>query len=156
MLHLVDDYNTYGSLDNCSAFPFENYMKTLKRMLRKHEKPLQQVVKRYKEQCINENIEFSNNSELKFTTKEPDCFILTYNGNIVKITEIISNTATIIGRVFTNKSYLYIKPIKSSKLDIFVVKNLSETTNQWKILDIKMKMIIFNIDNKFIAIPILR
>lgn len=51
LLHLADDYDQFGQLDNCSAFPFENYMKTLKGMIRKHEKPLQQVIRRYEEQC---------------------------------------------------------------------------------------------------------
>lgn len=56
LLHLADDYKIYGLLDSCSCFYFENYMKYLKRMLRKNDKPLQQVVKRYKEICDNENI----------------------------------------------------------------------------------------------------
>lgn len=28
LLHLTDDYKNYGSLDNCSTFPFENYANT--------------------------------------------------------------------------------------------------------------------------------
>jgi len=44
LVHLADDYRNYGSLDNCSCFPFENFMKFLKVMVRKHEKPLEQVV----------------------------------------------------------------------------------------------------------------
>lgn len=44
LLHLADDYKEYGPLDNCSCFPFENYIKNLKRMLRKNDKSLQQVV----------------------------------------------------------------------------------------------------------------
>jgi len=49
LLHLGDDYQNYGPLDNCSAFCFENYMKELKLFLRKSEKPLQQVINRYYE-----------------------------------------------------------------------------------------------------------
>jgi hypothetical protein len=49
LLHIVDDYKKFGSVDNCSCFPFENFMKTLKKMIRKHEKPLEQVIKRYNE-----------------------------------------------------------------------------------------------------------
>lgn len=49
LLHIVDDYNIFGPLDNCSCFPFENFMKELKSMVRKHEKPLQQVVHRFME-----------------------------------------------------------------------------------------------------------
>ena len=39
----------YGSLPNFSAFPFENYMQTLKKLLRKSDNPLQQIVKRLAE-----------------------------------------------------------------------------------------------------------
>lgn len=46
LIHLVDDFKQYGSLDNCNAFPFENYMKVLKSMLRQPNKPLEQVVVR--------------------------------------------------------------------------------------------------------------
>lgn len=53
LLHICDDYELYGPLDNCSTFNFENYMKELKSLLRKHEKPLHQI--------INRNIEIHNN-----------------------------------------------------------------------------------------------
>ncbi|CAI6367343.1 unnamed protein product [Macrosiphum euphorbiae] len=46
--HISDDYDMYGPLDNVSAFPFENYMGQLKKMLRKPHKPLEQIVKRYR------------------------------------------------------------------------------------------------------------
>ncbi|KAF0748543.1 Uncharacterized protein FWK35_00025903 [Aphis craccivora] len=49
LLHLTDDYEHFGPLDNCSAFPFENFMKELKSKIRKHEKPLEQLINRYKE-----------------------------------------------------------------------------------------------------------
>lgn len=52
LLHLCCDVRIFGSLDNFSAFRFENYMMTIKRRLRKNEKPLQQLIKRYSE---NEN-----------------------------------------------------------------------------------------------------
>lgn len=43
LIHLFDDYNNFGSLDSC--FKFENYMGHLKKLVRKSDKPLQQVVK---------------------------------------------------------------------------------------------------------------
>lgn len=50
LLHIVDDYENFGPLDNISAFPFENFMKNIKKKLRKHELPLQQLVKRFHEE----------------------------------------------------------------------------------------------------------
>lgn len=48
--HIIDDFHNFGPLDNASAFPFENHMRTLKKTVRKASQPLQQAVKRYKEQ----------------------------------------------------------------------------------------------------------
>lgn len=50
LIHIADDYERFGPLDNISAFPFENFMKTLKKKLRKHEMPLQQLIKRFHEE----------------------------------------------------------------------------------------------------------
>ncbi|KAF0748558.1 Uncharacterized protein FWK35_00020988 [Aphis craccivora] len=47
--HITDDYKKFGLLDNIAAFPFENYLKQLKKMIRKHDKPLQQIIKRLNE-----------------------------------------------------------------------------------------------------------
>jgi len=49
LLHLCDDYDQFGPLDQCSAFVFENHMKELKSFIRKHEKPLEQIINRYSE-----------------------------------------------------------------------------------------------------------
>uniref|UniRef100_A0A8D9B7C0 Transposase domain-containing protein n=1 Tax=Cacopsylla melanoneura TaxID=428564 RepID=A0A8D9B7C0_9HEMI len=46
LLHLVDDVNNFGSLDNFAAFPFENFLGKMKKMVRSHNKPLEQVAKR--------------------------------------------------------------------------------------------------------------
>lgn len=49
MLHLVDVAGRYGSLDNCSAFCFENYLYKMKRKVRSGFKPLTQLVNRLHE-----------------------------------------------------------------------------------------------------------
>lgn len=45
ILH-ADDVNPFGSLDSCSAFRFENYLNSLKRLVNSGNKPLQQIVRR--------------------------------------------------------------------------------------------------------------
>lgn len=49
LLHLCSDVRIFGSLDNFSAFRFENFMTSIKRLIRKNEKPLQQLIRRYNE-----------------------------------------------------------------------------------------------------------
>lgn len=52
LLHVADDYERFGVLDNISAFPFENYMMTLKSYVRRPGKELQQAVKRRHEESL--------------------------------------------------------------------------------------------------------
>lgn len=47
--HLCDDVLVYGPLDNFSAFPFENYLGQLKRLLKSNNNPLAQVYRRVSE-----------------------------------------------------------------------------------------------------------
>lgn len=67
LLHLYKDYNLFGPLDNVSCFPFENFLKKIKVMLRKHEQPLEQIIKRLKEfeiNCIPNTNYFVNNTNI--------------------------------------------------------------------------------------------
>lgn len=45
----------------------------------------------------------------------------------------------LICKIFDSKNELFIKPIKSSELDIYVVKNLSNNFHTLNIKDIKKK-----------------
>jgi hypothetical protein len=49
LIHLVDDVLRFGLIFQFSAFPFENYLQTLKKFLRKHEHAISQAVCRIKE-----------------------------------------------------------------------------------------------------------
>lgn len=46
---MADDTTTFGTLDTCSAFKFENFLYSLNRLIRKGDKPLQQIVNRLNE-----------------------------------------------------------------------------------------------------------
>ena len=48
-VHLANDVRKFGSLDNVSSFPFENFLHSLKKMVRKPTCPLPQIVKRMSE-----------------------------------------------------------------------------------------------------------
>ena len=49
ILHLVNDVRNYGSVDNFSAYRFENNIRKVKQLVRKGEKPLQQIHRRLAE-----------------------------------------------------------------------------------------------------------
>lgn len=52
LLHLADDAKRYGPLDSVSCFPFENYLGQLKKLVRKPQKPVQQIVRRVYERQL--------------------------------------------------------------------------------------------------------
>jgi len=45
LLHIVDDVARYGPLDSYSAYPFENKLKQIKRLVRRPSLPLQQAAR---------------------------------------------------------------------------------------------------------------
>lgn len=51
VIHIPDDVARFGSLDTISCFPFENHLRSLKKLARKAEMSLQQIVRRISEQC---------------------------------------------------------------------------------------------------------
>lgn len=67
LTHLVESVKDLGCLDSFSAFPFENFMQVFKKMIRKGDKPLEQVVKRLTEMMAS-NYCFSNNVVLDLDT----------------------------------------------------------------------------------------
>lgn len=57
--------------------------------------------------------------------------------------------------MFKNKQQLYNKPIQSTKLNIFILNDISDYLSWWRLSDVTKKMIVFNFDNQLITIPIL-
>ena len=52
LVHLSAQTEKYGVLDNVSCFPFENFLGQLKHMIRKPNKPLEQVIRRLSERSF--------------------------------------------------------------------------------------------------------
>jgi len=192
LLHIVDDYVQYGALDNCSCFPFENFLQFLKKMVRKFEKPLEQVIKRYneyltfsefKDSTSKQNIEFRkphNEGPLidKCTGPEFKCVIIDnfkidtksiancYIGfvkdnqlNICKVENICKNDheSVLIVKFFGSVEPFFVKPINSIKLQIAIVKNLSNELVYINLNNTNFKkyMIFNNAQKLEIAYPIL-
>ncbi|XP_025263008.1 uncharacterized protein LOC105254747 isoform X2 [Camponotus floridanus] len=80
LIHLVDDVKIYGPLDNFSAFQFENYMQILKKYIRKSEKPLQQVVRRFIEK---EKSLFTSTTRPHYGPQHYNLMSLHYDGPII-------------------------------------------------------------------------
>lgn len=73
LLHLVDDVRKFGVLDNFSNFESENFLQYLRKLVRKNDKPLQQVVRRYYE-SIKSGKEVHGSEKLSdFHLVKPHC-----------------------------------------------------------------------------------
>lgn len=192
LLHLTTDYYNFGPLDRSSCYPFENYMKVLKSSLRKHEKPLQQFIRRYEEQCnfpkkkvseiYGNNYIFKklhSKGPLLYDTTGPqyhqlhfsnfmlntmvdrDSYILTDCNKVVKCINFANKHVNnkvipiIIGKYFTNKMPAYTVPLSSILLNIYKVENISDNSIELNVNCIKHKLMVINLNNETIAMPIL-
>lgn len=67
LIQQADDARKFGALDNVSCFPFENCLGTLKRLVRRPQNPLQQVVR-----CLGEkSIPFDSGKERRNKPQQP-------------------------------------------------------------------------------------
>lgn len=84
LLHLADDVKDHGPVDNFSSFPFENFLQSILKSLRKTDKPLEQIIKRHTEK-INFNLSKKKKIETGPIVRNEHCKIsLIKNVNILK------------------------------------------------------------------------
>lgn len=71
LVHLASDAYVYGGLDECSAFPFENYLHQLKKLIRSGRHPRSQIVKRLNE-IDKHKEELKRQPKAVFKTQKPN------------------------------------------------------------------------------------
>lgn len=141
LLHLCDDYDQFGPLDQCSAFVFENHMKELKSFIRKHEKPLEQIINRYSEiNSINVNTLKSTQLDVKPILKIPHT-----NGPLI---------ADIFGVQFYSLLFrnLHIIIKKQKESDSFILTNSGEIVKCINIIEMNNSILIIGKKFKY-ALP---
>ena len=89
LLHLGDDVKHFeASLDEISSFPFENFLQTLKRLIRSPSNPISQVVKRMHEFEYVRSPPTSTSAtpkQCKFSPNSRDSVVLLKNGKFAEI-----------------------------------------------------------------------
>ncbi|XP_065677532.1 uncharacterized protein LOC105849029 isoform X1 [Hydra vulgaris] len=73
LLHIVQDAKRFGALNNISAFPFENQLRMLKKMVRRPQNPIAQIVCRMAEKLNTINFKnkiFEGTSNIKAIFKK--------------------------------------------------------------------------------------
>lgn len=175
LLHIVQDVRNFGSLDMFSTFKFENFMQKMKKLLRKDDKPLQQIARRiheiicFREEemmpfLYNDNISFKNThtngpllnncSDFQFSTllfKNITFKIQTKANNICGLTSgkivIIEN---IICSKINNESYIIGKEFLEMK-PLYTKPCLSSHLGIYKVsnLSIRKMFSLNNINTKY-------
>lgn len=169
LVHLPDDVLLFGNLDSFSAFPFESHMFKIKRMIRKGNKQLQQVVNRtaeayqldyklnqntlitspilkmeYKNSKCYNKIEFSN-----FIIKidERNKWFLTKNKQIYSFIKAFykSNSIVIKCRQLKTFNSFFETPFNSSNILIFCSDGQLHPPSTISINDVTSKLFVMNI-----------
>lgn len=178
LIHLAQEAAAYGSLNEINCFPFENYLFFMKKMLRKSNNCLQQVVNRCLEgrELISKKPNFgvilgkqiyfdANRSYLKhieykcvrFSKSKGDNAAFLNNASIIKIMSIYVENSNIYltGVEFVTITNFINYPHNSSILNIYEVKHgVQEITIS--VDDILCKAVILPFkDNIFCCLPLL-
>lgn len=142
LVHLSNECEIHGPLDNFSAFPFESYLGKLKKLIRSPHKPLAQIVKQISElnnlslnnsimpSIFNTTTALPHVQTLKPNTKK-DSFYLTDKGMVVKVVGCTHAHLTV--KVFLNLRSFYGKPLKSKQIDIYKSTGLSRNLQVWNV-----------------------
>jgi hypothetical protein len=179
LIHINDDALLFGNLDKISAFPFENYLQTLKKMVRGQKLQIEQIAKRVTEM---ESLDIQQNYVKKLcshiiirkgscrkiivnnfvvSSKEGDNCFLVKGGKIILITKIAvtdTNCPQLFCKEVFFKKSLKLYPVNSKQLGICVVTSRTGRTKQISVNDLCRKVVripIYGKKDKYICIPML-
>lgn len=176
LTHVVNDVKQFGSLEDISAYPFENILQFLKLRIKQKNLPLQQITRRLAElppdyNRLDMQVSNSNFPQVKYAyfldgrqvfregliddnftlsaRKKSDSWFLTYDGDIVLMKYVTMNDCKNIvfyGTVIQSKINFFHFPISSSHLDIYE----SDGEMNLEILDFNLQ----SIKAKMICLPL--
>lgn len=182
LVHLSEDAKVYGSLDNISSFPFENFLAKLKRIVRKPTFPLSQIIRRLSERTnINvvspsfpvlkkehqrgpftdelTGLQYTNVKTLKFQLKlnvTDSCVRLSGSISIVKniVQDDNDQEVYIVYKSLKKKiENFFTSPLDSSLLGILLVSELENEFRSAKLSSVETKCVLLPFKNKYLAIP---
>lgn len=120
MLHIAKDAENFGGLENCSAFMFENYLQTLKRMVRSGRNPLIQVARRLEEKI--EQKKTTTVDKISTKTQDPSAYVLS-GGQCCEVLQVADKEQRVLCRVYSKPEPLFDNPCMSFLIGaIFLLK----------------------------------
>lgn len=128
--HLCQNSYIHGPLDRISAFPFENHMQHIKRLLRKKNTYLTQIVKRSLErEFLEDSQKPLKASIIEVSKQEKDNCFITNDNRVCVLVSNEDNSAVFKVKYFNIQSDAKIYPCKSSTLMIHYVEGEGNTSH---------------------------
>lgn len=182
LVHLSADAKLHGSLDSISAFPYENYLRTLKKFVRKPEFPLAQIIRRLSEVEKISTVELpckalrmqhyvgpvpdglqATAQYRELQTERWSVKVSTGNNvfaigrDICVIHNIVQSVEGIyvVFRVFTDMVNFFNYPISSDFLRVFIVSEPTGPFRVAKASQISHKCVLLPHKDKFVVMPLL-
>lgn len=183
LLHLSSDCIKHGHLDNFSAFKFENNMSHIKRKIRNHRLPLQQMINRMSEStavftyslktpCFIAKYEHSNGPLLsnnnvqqfkvyashitRFSIFRSDRYFISEDKHFYEICNIVllNDTIFFVSKQFANIRPLYVYPINSLQLNIAVSSGFMDDLVAVPFTSVFRKCCCIKNDEDYILVPL--
>lgn len=184
LLHLGQECREHGTLESFSAFPFENFLKTIKQMLRSGYLPLEQIAKRDSERRERREVKMPQveNSAQFFEShtdqneREPgqqyrricvnnitfkvggrDSCFMTSDGVVVQLENIIrreGDSVCFVGKRFMHYDNVYTYPMESSRLGILRVGELSANRELFPLEDVFSKCWLIQDGDSYVSMPL--
>lgn len=117
LLHIVDDVKMYGTVDNYSAYKFENYIQILGNIIRSPSMMLQQLYNRMQENEFM-GIRTTQPTFNLLKIKKKSACLLKDMKTYVYVTEVTNNIITV--QPFLSLKDFFTNPVPSS--DLFIVQ----------------------------------
>jgi hypothetical protein len=184
LIHLSADVLRLGPLDTFSAFPYENYLQSLKRLVQTSHKPLQQICRRLKErtggivakpsmqlgyslvpssfqkgqgEAGNSHYTKLMGPSFRLSTENlSDNTVYLNNGDIVRVKYFVKSGASIsfMAQKYKNCNPFFEYPRSSSFLSIYTVANLSKTPRSYPVASIRQKVVCLPYKDRFVCLPL--
>jgi len=177
LVHLSDDVRRFGPLDSISCFPYENFLKQLKKTVRSSHLPFQQVISRLlelhsvnvsrkvnsKQACEREHdtgpvpdgyemcTQYRSVRAYQFTLNlsDRDNCVIVDDGciGIVKNVLLFKSDIYVVLCLFRTVSHLFDYPLLSSEMDIYRVSHLKESVSVVNLNQIRCKCVRLPVDD---------
>ncbi len=120
LIHLSKEAENFGCLDECSAFAYENYLQSLKKLIRNGRHLIEQIVKKLSEQASRSSVNESTPSQLTSFRKPDNAYVLS-NNCCCEVLEPPNASGFVRCRLYRKAILVFTNPCNSSLIGTYNV-----------------------------------